>query len=181
MRYRIKIRKRGEKMKKTITALLIAVLLVCSAGCGARSGSQDPAAEGTASTQAVGTIDLGSVMQEMLDTVSLPEMMTLAQDDLVDYFGLEPQWCADAAACINSNGYEKDEIILVRAADADSVPQIEACLQTTLENAAAEMQNYLPKQYEMIRNCSVQTRDLYVWLFISGAAEELQSVLDKQF
>lgn len=155
-------------MKKAIIGLLITVLLVCAAGCGRAGG-----------TPAAGTVALSGVMQEMLDTVSLPEMMTLTQDDLFDYFGLEAQWCADSAACINSNGYEKDEIILVRAADADSAVQVQACLQTALENAAAQMQDYLPEQYAMIRNCKVETKDLYVWLFISDANEQMQSILDK--
>ena len=105
-------------------------------------------------------------------------MMMLTDSDLTDYFGLETAWCAECAACINANGYEKDEIILVRAADADSVPRIKECLQTSLENAAAEMQNYLPEQYAMIRNCKVESRDLYVWLFISDAAEQLNSILN---
>ena len=167
-------------MKKTIVGLLIAALLFCAAGCGADSGAQpaDGGAETTAQPSADAVV-LGSVMQEMLDTVTLPEMMTLTQDDLLDYFGLEPQWCADSAACINANGFEKDEIILVRAADKQSVPQIQSCLETVLENAAAEMQDYLPQQYAMIRGCKVESRDLYVWLFISDSADPLRAVLDK--
>ena len=159
-------------MKKAFTWFLIVVLLLCAAGCGQTDG-------GTQTVPTADVIDLGAVMQEMLDTVPLPEMMTLTDSDLTDYFGLETAWCADSAACINANGYEKDELILVRAADADSVPQIENCLQTVLENAAAEMQNYLPEQYAMIRNCKVESRDLYVWLFISDATDQLQAVLDK--
>ena len=159
-------------MKKTFIWFLIAVLLLCAAGCGQEEVGTQPAA----STDAV---DLGAVMQEMLDTVSLPEMMTLTDSDLTDYFGLEAAWYADCAACINANGYEKDEIILVHAADADSVPQIKDCLQTVLENAAAEMQNYIPEQYAMIRNCAVESDGLYVWLFISDAADQLQTILDK--
>lgn len=167
-------------MKKAIIGLLVAVLLLCAAGCGAGSDVQ-PADGGseTAAQQSADAVALDGVMQEMLDTVTLPEMMTLTQDDLLDYFGLEAQWCADSAACINANGFEKDEIILVRAADAQSVPQIKACLDSALENAAAEMQDYLPQQYAMIRGCKVESRDLYVWLFISDNADRLQTVLDK--
>ena len=157
-------------MKKTIACLLIAVLLLCMTGCKPDGGAQTPV-----------VLDLDGVMQEMLGLDALPEMMTLTQDDLLDYCGLEAQWCADCAACINANGYEKDEIILVRAADADSVPMIRDCLQTTLENAAVEMQNYLPEQHAMIQNCKVETRDLYVWLFISDQAEQMQSILESHF
>lgn len=155
-------------MKKGIACLLAALLLLCAAGC--RQKTETPAAAPT---------NLGAVMQEMLDTVTLPEMMTLTPEDMTDYFGLDAQWCADSAACINANGYEKDEIILVRAADADSVQQITDCLQHVLDNAAAEMQNYLPDQYAMIRKCSVQSRNLYVWLFISDETDQLQTILDK--
>ena len=155
-------------MKKTITALLIAVLLFCAAGCGAANDAkpQNPA-------------DLETVMQEMLNTVTLPEMMPLTQEDLLDYYGLETQWCAQTAACINSNGYEKEEIILVRAADADSVPLVRECLQTALENVTNEVQNYLPEQYAMISGCKVESKDLYVWLFISNANDQMQSILNK--
>lgn len=167
-------------MKKMIVGLLIAALLLCAAGCGAGSGAQSAGGGSeTAAQQSADAVALDGVMQEMLDAVTLPEMMTLTQDDMLNYFGLEAQWCADSAACINANGYEKDEIILVRAADAQSVPQIRACLDTALENAATEMQDYLPQQYAMIRKCKTQSRDLYVWLFLSDNADQLQSVLDK--
>lgn len=168
-------------MKKTITLFLTAVLLFCAAGCAAKPDAQTAETGSGASAQSADAVDLAPLLQEMLDSVTLPEMMTLSQDDLLDYFGLEAQWCADAAACINANGFEKDEIILVRAADADSVPLVTACLETALENAAAEMQNYLPQQYAMIRECKVQSRDLYVWLFISDKADQLQTILDEQF
>ncbi len=163
-------------MKKIIIAVVIAIFVFTAAACGTTTAPT----ESTAKTPE-GAVDLAGVMQEMLDSVSLPEMMTLTQDDLVDYFGLEPQWCADSAACINSNGYEKDEIVLVRAADAQSVQQIRDCLEASLENAAAEMQNYLPQQYAMIRKCKVESRDLYVWLFISDNADQMQAILDKYF
>lgn len=156
-------------MKKTITIFLIAVLLFCAAGCGSAGGAQPSSAPA----------DLEQVMQEILDSVTLPEMMTLTPDDLLDYYGLETQWCADTAACINANGYEKDEIILIRAADADSVPMIRDCLQTALENAANEMRDYMPEQYAMIRGCAVESEELYVWLFISDAADQMRSILDQ--
>ena len=41
------------------------------------------------------------------------------------------------------------------------------------------MQDYLPQQYAMIRGCKVESRDLYVWLFISDSADPLRAVLDK--
>ena len=163
-------------MKRIMIAVLTTVFVFAAAACGTTTAPTDSTAK-----KPVDAVDLAGVMQEMLDSVSLPDMMTLTQDDLIDYFGLEPQWCADSAACINSNGYEKDEIVLVRAADAESAAQIRACLQTSLENAAAEMQNYLPEQYAMIQNCKVESRDLYVWLFISDKADQLQTILDKQF
>lgn len=168
-------------MKKILTAVLAAVFVFAAAACGTTTAPTDSTAQTQSAQSPADAVDLAGVMQEMLDSVSLPDMMTLTQDDLIDYFGLEPQWCADSAACINSNGYEKDEIVLVRAADTESAAQIRACLQTSLENAAAEMQNYLPEQYAMIQNCKVESRDLYVWLFISDKADQLQTILDKYF
>ncbi|MBQ7541609.1 MAG: DUF4358 domain-containing protein [Clostridia bacterium] len=165
-------------MKKTIALILFAVLLLSAAGCG--NASTAPAESTSAAVVEEGEpIPLDTVLTEILDTVELPDMMKLTIDDLMDFFGLESAWYKDAAACVNANGYEKEEVILVHAASAQDVQSITECLQTSLKNAATEMQNYLPEQYAMIQKCSVQSKGLYVWLFISDANDQMQAILDK--
>ena len=160
-------------MKKCFLLLLPFVLLCCMTACGQAKTNPD-------TNTSPSEIVLHDVMQEILDNTQLPEMMELTDENLADYYGLDAAWYTDAAACINANGYEKEEIVLVHAKTEADVPQIEQCLNTALSNAAEEMRNYLPQQYAMIQNSRVQTKGLYVWLFISEDNDGMQQILDRR-
>ena len=161
-------------MKKLIALILFAVLLLGAAGCGSNN-----AADSTSAAVTENAVQLEPILDENLDSVELPEMMKLSQYDFVDYLGLDNTWYDDSAACVNANGYEKEEVVLLHAASEADVQSIIDCLQTSLNNAAAEMQNYLPEQYAMIQKCSVQSKGLYVWLFVSNTNDQMQAILDK--
>lgn len=158
-------------MKKAIALLLMITLMMlsaCDAGTPAAS-QEDVTAD---------TVDLSAVMQDIRSKTELPEMMDLTDDNLLDYFGIDPQWVSDYAACINANGYEKDEIILLRAADEEALSRLQDALMESLNNAAAEMENYLPDQYALIQSSQVRHSGLYVWLFISNQSDKMQAVVD---
>lgn len=156
-------------MKKRIAlaAALCIVLFLCAVGCG--KGQTQPAEP---------DIPLTEVMDDILSQVTMPEMMTLTTENLLDYYGLEAEELADSAVCINMNGYEKEEIVLLRAIDDAHVQGIVDKLNTSLEDAAVQMQNYLPQQYAMIQKSEVRQNGTYVWLFVSDSNEQMQSIFD---
>ncbi|MDD6062736.1 MAG: DUF4358 domain-containing protein [Oscillospiraceae bacterium] len=154
-------------MKKTICFILATILCFCFASCGHKAEPPQ--------------VSLSTVMQEIRSSVSLPEMMDLTAENLQDYFGIEAGEITDFAACINANGYEKEEIILLCASDAASAESLVQKLNLSLENAAAEMQNYLPEQYALVQQSAVRTDGLIVSLCISENAQQIEAILDKYF
>lgn len=153
-------------MKKILSVLLCLTILAVCAGCAGTS----PAAQSTAD------VDLAAAMQTIRAQVELPEMMDLTNENLLDYFGIEESLFSQAAACVNANGYEKEEILLLQAVDSSAVSQLTTQLEQSLQNAAEEMQNYLPEQYAMIRDSRVETSGLYVWLFVSNSNEQIREI-----
>ena len=154
-------------MKKLVSLFLILMLCVLCASCGKAKPSAD--------------IPLSTVMQEIRANVPLPEMLDLTADNLSDYFGIDSGEITDFAVCINANGYEKEEIVLLRATDTACVQSLAEKLNTSLDNAAAEMQNYLPQQYALVKASAVRIDGLVVSLCISENAEQIDAVLDKYF
>lgn len=154
-------------MKKFISFFLVLALCVLFASCGKPSSSAD--------------VPLSTVMQEIRANVPLPEMLDLTAENLSDYFGIDSGEITDFAVCINANGYEKEEIVLLRATDAACVKALAQKLNTSLDNAAAEMQNYLPQQYALVKSSAVRIDGLVVSLCISENAEQIAAVLDKYF
>lgn len=154
-------------MKKTICFILAIVLCLCFASCGKKAEPPQ--------------VPLSTVMQEIRSSVSLPEMMDLTAENLQDYFGIDDGEITDFAVCINANGFEKEEIILLRASDDASAESLVQKLNLSLENAAAEMQNYLPEQYALVQQSAVRTDGLTVSLCISENAQQIEAILDKYF
>ena len=153
-------------MKKIICLCLSLALCLCFAACGAEKASADK------------DVSLAAVMDEIRSTVTLPEMMDLSGDNLMDYFGIDASEISDSAVCINANGYEKEEVVLLKAADENAVNSLVEKLNSSLENAAIEMQNYIPEQYDLIQQSSVRTDGLYVSLCISENADQVNAILD---
>ncbi len=152
-------------MKKLCLLLAACMTFLLFAGCGTK-----PA------TAAEPDIALDTVMEDILAQVDMPDMMPLTAENLLDYYGLDAAEIADSAVCVNSNGYAKEEIVLLRAVDESRVAGIADKLNLSLEDAAAQMQNYLPDQYAMIQKSAVEHSGTYVWLFVSENNAQMQEI-----
>ena len=151
-------------MKKVLISVLLLCLLFACVGCGQTAAPQ------------TADISLPDVMQKIRAEVELPEMLDLTAENLPDYFGIDMQELSDFAVCVNANGYEKEEVVLLRAASEADVQPICDALNTSLQNAAAEMQNYLPEQYALVQSSTVQTDGLYITLFISENSTQIREI-----
>lgn len=119
---------------------------------------------------------LSDILDKINNSVEMSgDMMTLSADDLVDYYGIESTDVASCAVSQDMCGY-LDEIIMIEAADESSVANIETALNDYLEYKKEEMKSYLPEQYNVLTKCNVNVDGLYVSLFISASAGEINEI-----
>lgn len=145
--------------KRWLLALILALGL-CLAGCGGETAE----------------IDVHAVMADMLETAPIAEAMELTEEDMLNFYGISADQMEDFAAVNCAMGIEADELVLVKAVDEDSAEEIESLLQQRLENRKSEFQTYIPEEYEVLCQGSVQRDGKYVCLIVSPQAEELEEI-----
>ena len=96
-------------MKKLICVLLTAVLLAGAlAGCGAEKKEKN--------------VDLAAVYDAMQQT--LPEMMTLDEENMLNLLGIRAEDCTQAIAAVCAVGLQADEVWLLQAKDAQALERL---------------------------------------------------------
>ena len=89
-------------MKRYI-AFLLAVLMLCLAGCGNKAASVE--------------MDVESVYEEMEGT--LPEMVIMDEKTMLNFCGIEAEMCNQVVVAVCADGLRADEIWLIEAADEE--------------------------------------------------------------
>lgn len=168
--------------------LAMAVLL---GGCGSSGGAGQttPAtsqAEGTAAaeettpeaaTTPAAPLSLSDIYSQIEQQVSLNSPMTVPEEFIANYFGIDVSTAEDYLFVMSEMATSAETIVILKPAAADKQAAIDS-LQMVIDQKAAEMENYLPDQYDIVSRSSVQQTGDYVWLVISENAEAIQSIIE---
>ena len=149
-------------MMKKFILVAVALLLVCTlAAC----------------TETFKEADLNKVMADIEENVTMPEMMSLTADSLTDY-GIDAADVQQFAFRINSSGIKADEVALFEAKNADAAARIKEKLEAHMTQKANEFNNYLPEEYAVVTQSSVETYGNYVTMFVSSEASQMTEIFE---
>ena len=153
-------------MKKIISIILAAALLLSLAAC----GSSAPAAP------AKDPVDLNALYESFGS--SLPEMWVLDEDMMLNMFGIQASDCNQVITAIVSTGLEVDEIWLIEAKDADAMSRLKAMAESRMTAKADETVDYLPDQYVFVEKGVILTEGLYLALIVSPDVDNLKAAFE---
>ena len=148
------------KMATRVIVLLLALLGL--AGCG------KPAAEAP---------DFQAVYDSMTAVADMPDMVVVPNDKGEFLFGIAPGDCKQEIVAICQDSLLADELWLIEATDKEAADRIEALAQNRLQQKAAELENYLPEQYQVVQQAQLSREGNCVVLLISPLAKELAKLL----
>lgn len=150
-------------MKKFV-ALLLAVLMLCMAGCGGKE-------ENTVQ------IDVQSVYDSM--AAKMPEMLVMDESMMLNFCGIEADMCKQAVVSVCFDGLRADEIWLIEAQDADTLKQLEGLANSRLERKGEESITYSPEQYEVVQKAEVITVGNYLAVIVSPDVTDLAAIFNQ--
>ena len=149
-------------MKRTIRILLLLTALLGLAGCG------KPAADAP---------DFQAVYESMTAVSDMPDMVVVPNDKGEFLFGIAPEDCKQEILAICRDSLLADELWLIEARDKEAADRIEALAQNRLQQKAAELENYLPEQYQVVQQAQLSREGNCVVLLVSPRAKELAKLL----
>ena len=148
-------------MNKRLLAMALALLLL--SGCAAPKKKTE-------------TIDLKTVYQAMEKTGALPDMTAVPENMLLDFYGIDPAWCAEALFMVSADSLLADEVVLIRAKDEAAAKRILPFLESRMQAKAEEAQNYSPEQYAIIKQGRILSQGVEMALIVSPKVGQLVSL-----
>ena len=143
----------------------------------ASEAAQSSESEGEQTEDAEGQVTPQSIYEAIGQQVELPSMIEGDDSFISNYYGINP---ADLDGYVFASAEEAtlaDSVIIMKAKSEDAVANLTASLNTVIEQKAAEMENYLPEQYDIVVKSSVKTEGTYVYLVISEDADSIEAVI----
>lgn len=153
-----------KKLKKYLNLMLAGAMVLCLGAC---SGGQ--------SNQSA-QFSVQTAMDDLLATVPVEEPLTLSEGDMLDFFGISAERMEEFAAVTCASGITAQEIVLVKAVDEDAADAVAEKLQNRLDALAAQMEDYLPEQYEVVQACQVREDGAYVAMIVHPEHEALEAL-----
>ena len=150
-------------MKKTLSLLLVSVLLLALCACGGGSGK---------------TIDLNALAQELIsggvftDTMSQP-----AEGIPARIYGFQD---ADVAEVVmyTGTGAPAEEIFLVKTSGGSAISALKTACQTRIDNQKQSFQAYSPEDVAKLDSAVLVTSGDYVLLVVANDAAAAQAIVD---
>ena len=150
-------------MKKYI-ALLLAVLMLCLAGCGGKDQTKN-------------VIDVQAVYDSMADV--LPEMLPMDEAMMLNFCGIKAEQCKQVVVAVCSDGLRADEVWLIEAVDEGTLEELKNLADGRLTRKGEESITYSPEQYEVVKKAEVITAGNYLAVLVSPDVDALVKIFNE--
>ncbi len=150
-------------MKKVLSGILAFVLLLSLAACGT-----EPAVK-----------DIAQIKEQIVTDLTIEGAMDIPTERLLDLYGISAESVKTSACFITMGSAFPDEIIMVEAVDTSAANEIAQKLENRLADVTNQAQNYDAESFALFQKCKVQHSGVYVALFISAKAEQMQKLFDQ--
>lgn len=150
-------------MKKVFCLLFALVFVTAFVGC-AKSETTNA--------------DLNTVMKDIKAQVKFTDTIDLSADDLNANYGIKSEDIKQFAGLADTTGIKADELVMIEGKDADAAKRVKIALDARYQTKVNENITYLPKQYAIIKKCSVRQTGNYVSMLISPDAQKIVQIYD---
>jgi len=159
-------------MKKLLVLLMSVVTLVAFTGCAQKEVVKNvPVRDIITSIESeVETVKGLSELDFNKEELSEFDMMT------IEAFGFNLEDIEEGIIKYPMINLQAEEVIIIKAKDETKMTAIKEALQLHVENQMAAFENYVPENYEMVKNHVLKTEGNYVLLAISTDAAKIDEI-----
>lgn len=146
-------------MKKIISLILAAALLLTLAACGAKEETK--------------SVDLNALYESYADY--LPDMFLPDADTMMNFLGIDTADCKQYVVSICGDGMRADEVWLIEAKDQAALERLKELAQTRIVSKEDETISYAPDQYAVVLEAELLTNGHYLALLISPDVDAMKA------
>lgn len=175
---------------KKFFAVIMCILMVMSLAACSQSTEEETTAppvettqSGAGSTNAPAVVGTGleALKNKMVAEFDLKDPIVLDNSKLLDQYGITEDTIASQSSFIVLTGVFPAEIIMIEAVNEAAAKDVEAKLQSRLDNLKQQSQSYDADSYAIASACEVETEGNYVALFFSEHNEAMVDMFEENF
>lgn len=163
--------------KKILTVIGMTGLLL--SGCSNKEDSQTTPVANISTEQPAEAKALSDIYAEIEEKVELPKMVTLNDNYIANYFGIDLEGLEEYVFTNAEEVIYADTVILMKAKTETDKEALKEALTTMIDHKKAELENYLPEQFQIVEKSVVQTAGDYVYLVISEQAKDIETIIEQ--
>lgn len=116
------------------------------------------------------------IYEEIAASVELQSPMTVPEAFVANY-GIDFSTIDDYIFVMSELSTSVETVAVFKSEDAAARESVSVALQTFADGKRAEMENYLPEQFDIVDRSSIKTSGDYVYLVISENAEAIEEII----
>ena len=132
------------------------------------------------SEQTVQTKSVNEIYQEIKGKVELHSMVSMPDEFITNYYGVDTDALEEYIFAMSEDAVSAETVIIMKAKDSEKIHGLPTALQMVIDEKKAEMENYLPEQYDIVSKSDVKVSGAYVYLVISDHADQIQNIIQNE-
>lgn len=166
-----------------------AAVIVSTAVLGGCGGTEKDAADAASDSAAAATAavvedtakeakPIDEIYAEIAQKVELVSPVEMDDEFISNYYGIEPDTLEEYVFSMSEEATSAETVVIMKVKDDAAVSDLETALNTVIDEKRAEMENYLPEQFEIVDKSSVSSKGNYVWLVISQNQDAIIEIIE---
>lgn len=139
----------------------------------------DSKVEDNASTDSSEAISVSEIYNTIQNSVELISPVEMTDDFLENYYGIDLAMLDSYICVISEDATSAETVFIARLNNIQDSDAVSECISMVKEDKAAEMQDYLPEQYDIVTKSDVICEGNYVWLVISDNARAINDIIQE--
>ncbi|GAA0180026.1 hypothetical protein SH2C18_27910 [Clostridium sediminicola] len=159
-------------MKKNLSLLIVVMLIFTLVGCG-KAEPQVPVR------------DIMNSIEEEVEGISKLSEIDLKSEELEDFnkevikaYNINTDDVAEGIMKFPMINLQADEVIIIKVNDKVKIAEIEEALKGHIDVQLQAFENYVPQNYELVKNHILESNGKYILLTISKDAEKIQEIFN---
>lgn len=134
----------------------------------------------SAAEEGTKTVVLADIYSQIEQKAALNVPMLVQDDFITNYYGMDLSVLEDYLFEMSEAATSAEMIVIMKVKDGEDTKGIEAALQEVVNSKAAEMENYLPDQFDLVKKGEVKVKEQYVYLVISEHADVITEIIEAE-
>lgn len=164
-------------MKKIISLLLIAVVMISLGGCKKSEKADVKTKDLINSIGEKIAEDVGVSSKDELDWNEV-DLLSENGSAILEMMNLDPNILEEAIYYENPMNVRADRIIIAKVKEEKDVNTVKLAFDELKKSQETDWEQYLPEQYDKVKNGLVFVKDNYVFYFVYDDVESIKKIVD---